>query len=177
MVFSSTIFTFLFLPIVLGLYYLAKQPYRNYILLAASILFYGYGEPRFVYVMLASVLANYLFALAIDRVRPTPVRIVNKESTASETEVSGQKTAKILLILAIAVNLGLLFVFKYLDFSICIIDRMFHAVLSPVGIALPIGISFFTFQAMSYVIDVYRGTAKVQKNPLYVALYISFSRS
>ena len=71
-------------------------------------------------------------------------------------------------------NLGLLFVFKYLDFSIRIIDRMFHAALSPVGIALPIGISFFTFQAMSYVIDVYRGTAKVQKNPLYVALYISF---
>ena len=155
MVFSSTVFTFLFLPVVLALYYLAKERYRNAILLAASIFFYAYGEPYFVFIMLASVLLNYLSALLVDRYR-------------------GSRKAAVLLAADIALNLGILFIFKYLDFSIRVIDSVFKRDLAPIGIALPIGISFFTFQAMSYVIDVYRGTAPVQKNPLNVALYISF---
>ncbi len=155
MVFSSTVFTFLFLPVVLALYYLAKERYRNAILLAASILFYAYGEPYFVFIMLASVLLNYLFALWIDKHR-------------------GTRKASVILAADVILNLGILFVFKYLDFSIRVIDSVFKRDLAPIGIALPIGISFFTFQAMSYVIDVYRGTAAVQKNPLNVALYISF---
>ena len=155
MVFSSTVFTFLFLPVVLALYYLAKERYRNAILLAASIFFYAYGEPYFVFIMLASVLLNYLSALLVDRYR-------------------GSRKAAVLLAVDIALNLGILFIFKYLDFSIRVIDSVFKRDLAPIGIALPIGISFFTFQAMSYVIDVYRGTAPVQKNPLNVALYISF---
>ena len=101
MVFSSTVFTFLFLPVVLALYYLAKERYRNAILLAASIFFYAYGEPYFVFIMLASVLLNYLSALLVDRYR-------------------GSRKAAVLLAADIALNLGILFIFKYLDFSSCV---------------------------------------------------------
>ena len=155
MVFSSLIFTFFFLPIVLLLYYLSKETYRNYILLAASLYFYSYGEPKFVFVMIGSIACNYLFALLIDKYR------------------DGQ-LAKLLMSADIVVNIGILFIFKYLDFSIDVFNRAFHTEFKPIGITLPIGISFFTFQALSYVIDVYRKTVRVQKNPLYVALYISF---
>ena len=155
MVFSSLIFTFLFLPIVLIVYYLAKDKYRNYILLAASLFFYSYGEPHFVYVMLGSVLGNYIMALLIDRFKE-------------------RKLSKICLIADIVFNIGLLFIFKYLDFTISVFNMVFHTSIDIMRIKLPIGISFFTFQALSYVIDVYRGTVKVQKNLLYLALYISF---
>ena len=155
MVFSSLLFTFFFLPVVLILYYLSKKGMKNYILLAASLFFYGYGEPVFVFVMLASILINYGLALLIDRVR------------------SGGGHARPHLALAVIVNLGLLFVFKYLSFTLRTIDHFFHTG-RVIEIALPIGISFFTFQALSYVIDVYRGTVPVQKNPMYLALYISF---
>ena len=155
MVFSSLLFTFFFLPVVLILHYLAKPAYRNYLLLAASLLFYAYGEPVFVAVMIAMILINYGFALFIDRV---------KEKASS---------ARVLLWLCVFTDIGLLFVYKYLGFTYSILNRLFHTSLYS-DIALPIGISFFTFQAMSYVIDVYRGTTGVQKNPFYVALYISF---
>lgn len=153
MVFSSLIFTFYFLPFVLMLCYLAKEKYRNYILLAASLCFYAYGEPKFVFIMAASIALNYIIALLIDRNR---------------------KLAKGLMILAVLLNAGILFFYKYLNFGISIINGLFGTGIHPLSITLPIGISFFTFQALSYVIDVYRGTVKVQKNPLYVALYISF---
>lgn len=155
MVFSSLIFTFFFLPVVLILYYLSKEKYRNYILLIASLYFYSYGEPKFVYVMAGSILCNYLMALLVDRYRD-------------------KGFAKILMALDIVLNIGILFIYKYLDFAIDVTNKLFRTQLNIVGIALPIGISFFTFQALSYVIDVYRGTVKVQKNPLFVALYISF---
>lgn len=153
MVFSSLIFTFYFLPPVLILYYLSKEKYRNYILLAASLGFYAYGEPKFVLVMIGSILLNYGIALLIDKKR---------------------RAAKGLLIADIILNVGILFFYKYLNFGISITNSLFHSNFSLLPIALPIGISFFTFQALSYVIDVWRGTVKVQKNPLYVALYISF---
>lgn len=158
MVFSSLIFTFFFLPLVLFLYFLAKDKYRNYVLLAASLLFYTYGEPKFVFVMAASICINYVVALAIH----------------CHNEKSSFHMARNLLILAAVLNLGILFVFKYLDFSISLVNRAFGTSLPAQNIALPIGISFFTFQALSYVIDVYRGSVAVQKNPLYLALYISF---
>lgn len=153
MVFSSLIFTFYFLPPVLILYYLSKEKYRNYILLAASLGFYAYGEPKFVLVMIGSILLNYGIALLIDKKRGA---------------------AKGLLIADIILNVGILFFYKYLNFGISITNSLFHSNFSLLPIALPIGISFFTFQALSYVIDVFRRTVKVQKNPLYVALYISF---
>ena len=158
MVFSSLLFTFFFLPAVILLNYLAKDRYRNYLLLIASLAFYSYGEPRFVFVMAGSIAANYVLALLIARCR----------------EKGRQTAAKSLLLLAVLVNIGLLFVFKYLDFAISIVNKVFRTSIGSRNIALPLGISFFTFQALSYVIDVYRGTVEVQKNPLYVALYISF---
>lgn len=155
MVFSSTLFTFGFLPIVILVYYLAKERYRNYILLAASLFFYSCGEPQFIVIMLISITVNYLLALGIDHFEHVTTR-------------------RLLLVAAIIENLGILYVFKYLDFSINIINRMFYAKIALPGITLPIGISFFTFQTMSYVIDVYRKKVDVQKNIFYVALYISF---
>ncbi len=155
MVFSSLIFAFLFLPIVLFLYYLANEKYKNYILLAASLIFYSYGEPQFVFVMIGSILINYFLAILIDRNR-------------------GQLRARILMWVDAVINIGILFVYKYLDYSLELTGSLFGTGIEPIGIVLPIGISFFTFQALSYVIDVYRGTVSVQKNPLYVALYISF---
>ena len=158
MVCSSLLFTFLFLPMVLFLYFLAKEKYRNYILLIASLLFYAYGEPIFVWVMIASILINYGIAIWLDY----------------EKECGKYKYARNLMILDVFINLGILYIFKYYDFSISIINQIFDCNILVKKIALPIGISFFTFQALSYVIDVYRGTVSVQKNPMYVALYISF---
>lgn len=158
MVFSSLFFTFYFLPAVMMLYFLAKETYRNYVLLAASLLFYAYGEPRFVFVMIASIVVNYGLAVLI----------------ALKKEESRKGLARNLLILAIIVNVGILFVFKYLDLAITSCNMILNTNLPIREIALPIGISFFTFQSLSYVIDVYRGTVQVQKNPFYLALYISF---
>lgn len=134
----------------------------NLWLLAASLIFYAYGEPQFVFVMLGSILVNYLAALWIDR--------VGRENTLFR---------KILLIFDIAVNLTLLFIYKYLDFTWINLSRAirlfgFDIPTPSAGIVLPIGISFFTFQAISYVADVYTGRGRVQKNPFNVALYISF---
>ncbi len=156
MVFSSLLFTFFFLPVVMLLYFLAKDKYRNYILLVASLIFYAYGEPRFILVMIASIILNYGLAIGIDRLKDS------------------QTMARLLLISDIMVNLGLLFVYKYLDFAISVTNQVLGTGFQIKNIALPIGISFFTFQSLSYVVDVYRGQVEVQKNPLFLALYISF---
>ena len=155
MVFSSTVFTFLFLPIVLLIYYLSKEQYRNNILLIASLLFYAYGEPRFVFLMIFSIIMNWAMALLIEN---------SKENA---------RMRKIVLVMAVLINIGILFVFKYVDFSITIFNMLFGSSLGILGIKLPIGISFFTFQAISYIIDIYRGEGKVQRSLLKVGLYIS----
>lgn len=158
MVFSSLIFAFYFLPVVVALYYCLRGKWRNYLLLIASLGFYAYGEPRFVFIMLGSILVNYTLARVID-------------SYNSRDNIRG---AGAILALDVLVNIGILFVFKYLDFAITAGNVLFRTNISLRGIALPIGISFFTFQAMSYVIDVYRKKVQVQKNLLNLALYISF---
>ena len=156
MLFSSAVFLFIFLPeVLLGHYLLRGQRARNLLLLAASLLFYAWGEPVYVFLMLFSILGNYLLGLGIDSRR-------------------GQRGQKIMLVLAVFLNLGILFLFKYLDFTIENLNALFGITLSPVGLRLPIGISFFTFQALSYCIDVYRNTAPVQRNVLDLGLYISF---
>ena len=158
MVFSSTTFLFLFLPVVLIAYYnpfFKSVSVKNAILLLSSIFFYAWGEPVYVLLMLGSVLINWILGLVIDR---------NREN----------KKSKLALVTAVAVNLGILFVFKYLTFALENINALFHTDIDTLNITLPIGISFFTFQAMSYVIDVYRGDGEVQKNPCNTALYISF---
>ncbi|MBP3938852.1 MAG: MBOAT family protein [Clostridia bacterium] len=160
MVFSSTTFLFLFLPAVLILYYnpiIKNLAFRNAILIVSSIFFYAWGEPFFVLLMLVSIMLNWLFGLGVSRFR----------------DISISK-AKLFVALSVIVNLGMMFVFKYLTFTLENINALFSSNLDTLDIALPIGISFFTFQAMSYVIDVYRGNGAVQKNPFNVALYIAF---
>jgi alginate O-acetyltransferase complex protein AlgI len=158
MVFSSPIFIFFFLPVVLGLYFLSRRAAHNYILLAASLLFYFWGEGKYTLVMLASILMNHLFGLLLSR---TPSR----------------QRQRALLTTAIVLNVGLLFVFKYANFATDITNYFLRAAGLPTisipYIPLPIGISFFTFQALSYVIDIYRGDVKAQPKLSITMLYIS----
>ena len=155
MLFSSNVFLFMFLPCTLVIYYLLGKQYRNMFLFLASLLFYAWGEPKFVLVMLGTILINYVFALLIVRFR------------------AKKRLSKAFLVASVVVNLGMLFVFKYLDFAIGNLNA-FGLSIPPRGIALPIGISFFTFQTMSYVIDVYRGDAAVQTKPQNIGLYVAF---
>ena len=155
MVFSSTVFLFLFLPALLVLYYfpgLKNRAWRNSVLLLFSLGFYAWGEPLFVFLMLVSILVNWALALGM---------------------ASRDALRKPWLYAAIGFDLLLLVVFKYASF----LSENFAALTANTGlivhIALPIGISFFTFQMMSYVFDVYYGSSAAQKNPLRVALYIS----
>ncbi len=160
MVFSSTTFLFLFLPAVLILYYnpvIRNLAFRNAVLIASSIFFYAWGEPFFVLLMLASIMFNWLCGLGVAKFKDKDV-----------------SKAKLFVALSVVFNLSMMFVFKYLTFTLENINTLFSSNLDTLDIALPIGISFFTFQAMSYVIDVYRGNGAVQKNPFNVALYISF---
>ena len=157
MLFSSNIFLFLFLPVTLLGYYILRPSVRlkNYFLLLMSLGFYAWGEPVYVFLMLASISGNFLFGLAVNKAR-------------------GSQWQKIWLIAAVIFNLGLLFWFKYTNFLIENVNALLGTSFTRIAPPLPIGISFFTFQAMSYVIDVYRGTTEVQRNPAYLALYISF---
>lgn len=154
MVFSSAAFLFTFLPITLAGYYLFPKKFRNIFLTAMSLLFYAWGEPKFVLVMLASILMNYVFGLLVVR-------------------WDDPKRQKWVLTAMVVANLSLLFVFKYLNFTIQNLNYLFHGAIPQTHITLPIGISFFTFQAMSYVFDVALGRGQVQKNPLNVILYVS----
>lgn len=155
MLFSSVIFIFYFLPIVLGLYYALSfsRKLQNGLLLISSLFFYAFGESKYVLLMIASILGNYFFGLLVDKYR---------------------EKGKFILVLTCIFNLGILFVFKYLNFVIRNVNDLLAKDFTTFNIILPIGISFFTFQALSYVVDVYRKDAEVQKNPLYLGLYISF---
>ena len=158
MVFSSDIFVFAFLPCVILGYYLIKRwrVAANAFLTLVSLIFYGWGEPKFVLVMMASIVMNWLFGFWVEYTK-------------------GKKGAqRLAMTLMVVFNLGLLGVFKYLMFAMESLNHWFHLGLPVPEIALPIGISFFTFQAMSYVIDVKRGDGKMQKSLLNVALYITF---
>ena len=157
MVFSSTIFLFFFLPLTLLAYFVVGPRGRNAILLAASLLFYAWGETVYLLVMLFSIAANYLFGLLIDRARERGSR-------------GGTAFA-----LAVATNLGLLGFFKYANFFVDNLNQVLPVLgLAPMDIGrvhLPIGISFFTFQALSYIIDLYRNETAVQRSLLNFALY------
>ena len=149
MIFSSTLFLFVFLPATLLVYYLIPARYlqaRNTALLAASLVFYAWGEPKNILLMLLSIACNYAFGMLMGHYR----------------EDKGRR--RLALILAVAFNLGLLGYFKYWNFFTA--GMLWD-------VALPIGISFYTFQIMSYVIDVYRGDVAVQKNPFKLGLYIA----
>ncbi len=152
MVFSSLVFLFVFLPLIICLYYLSKDKYKNYLLLVASLFFYAWGEPTYIVIMILSIIANFIFG-----------RQVSIEN----------KYRKIWLTTSVIFNIGMLGVFKYTGFFIDNLNNIFNLNIMNPQIALPLGISFFTFQAMSYVIDVYRHDAKVQNNIFNMALYIS----
>ena len=157
MLFTSLEFILFFLPGTLAVCFLLPRKLRNYWLLLASLVFYAWGEPTFVLVMIGSIVINYLLARAIDRAVRLPVR-------------------RLLLTLGIVLNLGVLLVFKYLNFLTATLHDLIPATVSlfpETAIALPIGISFFTFQAISYVVDVYRRDAKAERNICFVGLYIS----
>lgn len=161
MVFSSVLFIFLFLPITLAGYFLIRVELRNVFLLIMSLIFYAWGEPIYVFLILSSITLNYATGIFIHLQR------LKSNTLFTETRI---------LILCIIANLALLFYFKYTNFfinNVNIILQYFnwkHIVYS--NISLPIGVSFFTFQAMSYVVDVYRKETPVQLNPINLALYI-----
>ena len=153
MVFSSATFLYAFLPITLILYFIVPKSWRNAVLLVTSLFFYAFGEPVYVVLLLISSLSDWLHSLFIES---------HRES----------KWAKIALISSIVINLGLLGFFKYADFFIGTVNDVFHLSLPLTGVALPIGISFYTFQTMSYTIDVYRGRVHAQKNLLTLATFV-----
>ena len=160
MLFTSLEFLFLFLPIVLAVNYFLPKGARNYWLLLASLFFYAWGEPKFVIFMLISILFNYLMAYRISDFH-------------SRHSTSGDILAKLFLTLTVIGNLSVLFVYKYMNFTTSILSKLLpEEEIVVTEFVLPIGISFFTFQALSYVIDVYRGV-EVQKNPAKIGLYIS----
>ena len=158
MLFPSEIFLFVFLPTVLVVYYafLRKTTKaKNIFLLLASLFFYAWGEPVYVYLMIGTILSNWLFGILVDRFRDNKAAVT------------------LIFILMVAANIGTLGWFKYSEFTVLQINRFAHTNIPVPVVALPIGISFFTFEAMSYVIDVYRKRGKVQYNPLNVGLYVS----
>lgn len=157
MVFSSSIFIFAFLPLLLFLYFISKKNIKNYVLLFFSLVFYAWGGPKFLFVMLFIVAADYILAILIN--------------TAQEKDC--KKQAKLFLSLAVISNVGILGYYKYTIFFMENINAIFGTDWRMPDIVMPIGISFFTFQALSYVIDVYRKDVAAQKNFFYVLLYVS----
>ena len=157
MVFSSTVFLLIFLPVVAGIYFLCPRKARNTVLLLFSLVFYGWGEPKYILIMLFSTVFDYTNARLIGHFQDT----------------GRNKAAKAVLIVDVVGNLGILGFFKYTDFAIDNLNSLLNAGIPALGLALPIGISFYTFQTMSYTIDVYRGIVKPQKNILNVGAYVT----
>ena len=154
MVFSSLTFLFLFLPAVLLVYYLLPRRARNTVLFLFSLIFYAWGEPVYVVLMLWSTALDYCCGLLTEKYRNT-------------------KKKKLGLIISLVGNLGLLCFFKYTDFFLGTVNSLFGTSIGKLGLPLPIGISFYTFQTMSYTIDVYRGEVRAQRNFLSFGAYVS----
>lgn len=155
MVFSSLTFIFMYLPITLVLYYLLPfRGYRNFVLFGSSLLFYSWGEPIYVWLMMIEILLNYCFGILING-------------------CESKKVKKILLMVDVVVNLGVLGILKYSNFIIEIVNQLFHLTIPSHHLIMPIGISFYTFQVLSYVIDVYRGVVPVQNNIISLGTYVT----
>ena len=154
MLFSSISFLYYFLPAVLILYFCVPFQFKNFVLLLASLVFYFYGEPIYTLLMLAATLSSYIHGLLIDRFR-------------------GQVWGKVFLWSSVITSVAVLGLFKYSDFLIENINAIANTSIAYLGLSLPIGISFYTFQALSYTIDVYRGQAQVQKSFIRLATYVA----
>ena len=155
MVFSSIIFIFTFLPITLILYYISPRKLKNIVLLLASLVFYAWGEPTYIFLMLFTTIIDFFAGLLINKHR------------------KNKNKARAILFITVAINLLILGYFKYYDFLILNINSLFDINIPINDIPLPIGISFYTFQTLSYIIDVYWGKVKVQKNLLSFSLYVT----
>lgn len=155
MVFSSLIFLFQFFPATLLVYYLSPNRLRNAVLVAASLAFYAWGEPVYVFLMIFSILFDYANGLLIDKYRHR------------------KSIARTVLIFSLLGNAAVLGFFKYAGFLIDNINRLFHVHIQAAELPLPIGISFYTFQTMSYIVDVYRGSVPVQKNIVAFGAYVT----
>ncbi|HAT4372286.1 TPA: MBOAT family protein [Clostridioides difficile] len=153
MIFSSLTFLFAFLPVVFILYFLVNDKLKNFVLLLTSLFFYAWGEPKYIFLMLGSIVVNYIFGLKVSS--------------------DNKKEQKLWLTLSVIFNISLLVIFKYSNFFVDNFNALFNSHISIPTIALPLGISFFTFQTMSYVIDVYRKDGRVQRNIFDLALYVS----
>ena len=154
MPFSSIPFLYYFFPAVCLLYFLSPRKLKNTVLLVSSLIFYGWGEPKYLFLMIATILTFYLCGLAIGK--------------------SGTKAMKKLwLTVSVVVGLGLLGIFKYADFFVDSFNAVTGLSVPMLRLALPIGISFYTFQSLSYTIDVYRGNVQVQKNPVTFGAYVA----
>lgn len=153
MVFSSLVFLWIFLPIIIIGYYIVDKRYKNIFLLLGSLIFYAWGEPIYIFLMLFSIIINWGIGLLIERFA---------------------SYKQILLVADILLNIGILGYFKYFNFAVDTVNYIFRLNIETNAIKLPIGISFFTFQILSYMIDLYRGKYKAQKNIINLALYISF---
>lgn len=170
MIFSSLTFLFYFLPLTLILYFLAPGiKFKNFVLLIASIIFYSWGEPIYILLMLVSTLNDYLFSNLIQRERD---KYQSNDKDSEKDRNTGKNRERIYFILSLIVNLGLLGVFKYADFFIQTLNNLTGLSMDAIGLPLPIGISFYTFQTMSYTIDVYLGNVKAQRNILTLATYV-----
>ena len=154
MLFSSIPFLYYFLPITLILYFAAPKPVKNVVLLVASLIFYSWGEPSYVFLMIGSIVIGYVAGILLER--------LNKNSLK-----------KIVLIASLVISVGLLAYFKYANFFIRNFNEATGISLPLLKVALPIGISFYTFQLISYVIDVYWGNVPAQKNFISLATYIT----
>ena len=154
MLFSSIPFLYYFLPAVLLIYFLVPKNLKNTVLLVSSLIFYGWGEPKYLFLMMATILTFYGCGLAIGKAKTQAVK-------------------KTWLILSIVIGLGLLGIFKYADFFVGSFNAMTGLSVPMLRLALPIGISFYTFQSLSYTIDVYRGNVEVQKNPISFGAYVA----
>ena len=150
MLFTSISFLYYFLPIVLIAYFIVPKKAKNFVLFIASMAFYFYGEPKYIFLMLAEIVVAYIGAIIIDKHK-------NKGTLA----------------IVLAIHIGLLVFFKYTDFIINNINNIFNSKIQLLQLALPIGISFYTFQIISYEVDVFRGTVKAQKNLINLATYVS----
>ena len=155
MVFSSLLFLYIYLPIVLAVYYLVPARFRNLWLFLVNLVFYGWGEPVYILLMLFSICLNYVSGRLIDRFR------------------GDDRRAKTVLTVNTVLNLSLLFFFKYFDLVLGTIGRLIGMSMPVLGLSLPIGISFYTFQSMSYPIDVYRGDGRVQKDFIKFGTFVA----
>lgn len=155
LVFSSLVFMFAYLPLTLLIYYIVPRKGRNIFLFFINLLFYGWGEPKLIVLMLINIAVNYIGGYLVDKFKDAP------------------KKRKLVLILTCVIDIGTLAVFKYTGMIVETVNMLPFLNLPTPQISLPIGISFYTFQTMSYVIDVYRGDAPVSKNPINFGTYVA----